>query len=229
MPKNKFQASQNNLFDMELIEHQQVADNAYLSESTQKMLLEMLHMGCNKFVISSMLQMANVPARFVQYMEGPVITHRCGWMDSIPNWVFNAVYVERLEKIFEELKQGKPGELATPAEVLACIYPASMEAPMMSHWADTYFWCGATVIPRHRPDYCASPEKFWEHIGSSPISYERVRHDFEYIGRDIRAKVIKHAPRTLAKGFAKTASKQAEKVQDKKEPETVQINLLDFM
>jgi hypothetical protein len=220
------------LFDIEQIEREQVANNGYLSDSTQFMMMEMMKMGCNKFVISALLEMASVPKPFIQYMEGPVITHSCGWMDSIPDWVFQACYVERLEKIFEELKQGKPGDLATPAEALACMYPASMEAPMQSHWAECYFWCGATVIPRHRPHQCKSAEEFFASIGQQyPITYQKVKHDFEYLARDIRQKVIKYAPKSApagkgkGKGFAPKPEPQAQA----QEPETVQVNLLDLM
>ncbi len=223
MPKKN---TANSLFDLEQVERDQVASNIHLTESTKKMLMGMMQLGCNKIIVSSMLEMAGVPNPFIQYLEGPVITHRCGWMDSIPPWVFNAVYVERLELIFKELEQGKPGTLATAAEVMACIYPASMEAPLMSHWADTYFWCGSVVIPRHRPDWCPSAQHFWNHIGqSNPIPFSRVKQDFEYIGRDIREKVIKHAPKPVPQG--KSAPVKPEPPAS--EPETVQIDLFDLL
>ncbi len=231
-------STENALFDVEQIEKEQVSNNGYLSEQTQFMMLEMMKMGCNKSAISMLLEMAGISREWIKYLEGPVVCHGNDWMDTIPAWLINACYVERLERIFEELKQGEVGTMATPAEVLACIYPASMQAPMHSNWSDVYFWCGATVMPRHRPGWCKTPQDFWNHLGSEEISYRRIQHDYEYIARDIRQKVLAHAPkaaktpRTPAKG--KSASLEMPDLEpspatSEPEAETLQVNLFDLI
>lgn len=235
---------QQSLFDIEQIaadqlqsqlQSQQQQTKDCLSPNTQELMKLLAQMGCNPGVFSLLFEMAQLPKELVFYMEGPVITHKSCWADTIPGWLLNAVYRQRMEQIFKELNSGKITKLATPAEVLCCIYPASFEGPLCSHWSDVYLWCGAQVIPTYNDKVSLqNADDFWAHVGSSPISFSRIKNDYEYIAWDIREKVVKNAASRCKKA---TNSVSAKPSKSSKKPEkeypavqqaAFQVNLFDI-
>ena len=98
----------------------------------------LLENGANKEVIAAMLEIAQFSIHHVRWLAGLVIVHQSLWMETLPKWLIEAIYLDRLERIFQEHEIGEIGVLATPAEVLACMYPATMEAPLHSDWVNVY-------------------------------------------------------------------------------------------
>lgn len=122
-----------------------------MTDASKAMMLMLIEMGMNPQAIGAlMLTMAGHNIQHIRYMTGPVITHRSAWMDMLPPWIVPAIYKDRLEQIFIEAEAGEEvATLATYAEGLAYMYPASMEAPLSNEWSNIYFWLSQEVIPKH--------------------------------------------------------------------------------
>jgi hypothetical protein len=78
----------------------------------------------------------------------PVIVWPSPWQDTMPEWIKPAVTVERLLMNMTALKGGEM--TATDAEVLAYIYPLSLEHPMSTDSSEIYLYTSAKVIARHK-------------------------------------------------------------------------------
>jgi hypothetical protein len=66
----------------------------------------------------------------------PIIVYPGGWGDSLPEWLKNAITLERLEMNLRALK----GEEVTGTEAEACayLYTASLAASMDNDWVQIY-------------------------------------------------------------------------------------------
>lgn len=163
-----------------------------LSSQNQQMMLLMMEMGTDKEVLAALLEIAAVSIHHVRWLAGPIIVQKSPWSDTIPTWLLKAIYRDRLEQIFTEMETGEIGELATPAEVMACIYPASMDAPLYRDWVDVYMWCGNEVFTKHKR--LPKGKTFWSIIGQNPpIQFSSIKQDYNQIARDIRRTVIAQA------------------------------------
>jgi hypothetical protein len=78
----------------------------------------------------------------------PIIVWPSPWLDTMPEWIKAAVTVERLLMNMTALKGGEM--TATDAEVLAYMYPLSLEHPMSTDWSEIYVYISAKVIARHK-------------------------------------------------------------------------------
>jgi hypothetical protein len=78
----------------------------------------------------------------------PIIVWPGGWLDTLPDWIKPAITMERLIENMKALKGETP--TATEAEVLAYMYPRTMEAALDSDWTQIYLYISARVISRHR-------------------------------------------------------------------------------
>jgi len=78
----------------------------------------------------------------------PVIVMPGGWGDDLPDWLKQAITLERLIANIEGLKTGKM--TATDAEACAYLFTASLEAPLDHDWAQIYFYVATRVYERHR-------------------------------------------------------------------------------
>ena len=160
----------------------------------KKMTNLLLENGANKEVIATMLEIAQFSIHHVRWLAGPVIVHRCPWSETLPPWLLKACLLERLERIFEEHDAGQVGNLATNAEILACMYPASMEAPMHREWVDLYLWLGNDVMTRH--NRLSTGQNFWELLDKDcPPKFEQLKSSHSQIARDIRRKVVEEGKR----------------------------------
>ena len=145
----------------------------------------------------------------------------------MPSWLPKACLLERLDLIFEERKTGKVGDLATQAEVLACIYPASLEAPLDRDWTDVYLWVGNEVMQRHNR---LKEQNLWELINEDrPPQFARIKPSYDQLARDIRRKVVEEGKKC---GWGKrekatpARSPNPQTTQDvKREPSVVQMSL----
>ena len=78
----------------------------------------------------------------------PIIVWPSPWQDTMPEWIKPAITVERLIENMKALKGETP--TATDAEVLAYMYPLSLEAPMGSDWTQIYLYISTKVVARHK-------------------------------------------------------------------------------
>lgn len=85
----------------------------------------------------------------------PIVLHRSPWADTLPEWVRGQIIIERMIALIK----GEPG-MATDAEAMAYIYPASLDAPLDHDWTEIYLYvstktmesAGKTVPPDVRVD-----------------------------------------------------------------------------
>jgi len=78
----------------------------------------------------------------------PIIVFPGGWGDTLPEWLKNAITLERL---MENVKALKGEELTgTDAEACAYLYTAGLTAPMDSDWSQIYLYITGKVIKQHQ-------------------------------------------------------------------------------
>lgn len=87
-------------------------------------------------------------SEIVGALTDPIIAYPGAWMDTIPDWVKDAIPLERLVMNMKALK----GEemTGTDAEALAYMMPASMEFPLNHDWTQIYLYLATTVMTRHK-------------------------------------------------------------------------------
>jgi len=78
----------------------------------------------------------------------PIIVYPSGWQDTMPDWIKPTITMERLIENMKALKGETP--TATDAEVLAYMYPRSLEAPLDSDWTQIYLYISSKVVARHK-------------------------------------------------------------------------------
>lgn len=81
-------------------------------------------------------------------LTDPIIVYPGGWGDSLPEWLKNAVTLERLT---ENTKATK-GELPTGTDAEACAYLniASLTMPIDSDWSQIYLYVAGKTYTRWR-------------------------------------------------------------------------------
>jgi len=79
-------------------------------------------------------------------LTDPILVFPGGWGDTLPEWLKNAITLERLEMNMKALK----GEemTGTDAEACAYLYTASLTAPMDSDWTQIYLYIATQVYRR---------------------------------------------------------------------------------
>ena len=120
-----------------------------MEDRTLQLITAFSKLDANPQITSVLMEMAQLDRRFVRYMAGPVIIHRSPWAESLPPWVIPAVYADRAEQIAQEVHEGTIGELATPLEVMAYMYPATLDAPLSYEWVQAYLHCGQEALTKH--------------------------------------------------------------------------------
>jgi hypothetical protein len=78
----------------------------------------------------------------------PIIVWPGPWQDTMPEWIKAAITTERLIESMKALKGEKP--TGTNAEVLAYMYPRSLEAPLDSDWTHIYLYVSTRVMSIHK-------------------------------------------------------------------------------
>lgn len=68
----------------------------------------------------------------------PIIVYPSGWQDTLPDWIKSQITLERLIMNVKVLKEG--GVPVGDTEVLAYIYPRTLEAPMSEQWTRIYMY-----------------------------------------------------------------------------------------
>jgi hypothetical protein len=171
-----------------------------LSPSCRKILQLLTEQGLNKTVTASLLELAGTDTKIVRYIAGPIITQQNGWQQSVPNWVWRAIAVDRLSIALDEIDKGEVGTLASSSEVLALMMPITFEVPLSAAYTDVYLWASYDALTRHKPYKEYNYEKIWQNIGTDPIDYQKIQLDYENLAADIRSRVVQYA---AEKGWGK--------------------------
>lgn len=120
-----------------------------MDERTLQLITAFAQLDANPQITSLLMEMAELDRRLVRYMAGPVIIHLSPWAETLPAWVIPAIYADRAEQIAKEVCNGTVGELATSLEVMAYMYPATMDAPLAYEWVQVYLSCGQQALTKH--------------------------------------------------------------------------------
>lgn len=165
--------------------------------ASEIMLVRLAELGAPKTLIAAFLEMDRVHRDHLRYLLGPVVQHQSDWRDATPSWLYAAVTAGRLRVILAERAEGCIGWQVAPEEITACLYPATMDAPMRSEYADLYLWASAQANARHldKPLY-----EVWRMLGHDPLPDRMFtkecggyHHLYRDLCRDIRSRVVKHA------------------------------------
>jgi len=81
-------------------------------------------------------------------LTDPIIVYPGGWGDSLPEWLKNAITLERLTENMKETKGGQP--TGTDAEACAYLNTASLTAPMDGDWSQIYLYVAGKTYTRWR-------------------------------------------------------------------------------
>ncbi|WP_324665140.1 hypothetical protein VLL09_01340 [Dehalococcoides mccartyi] len=81
-------------------------------------------------------------------LTDPIIVYPGGWGDTLPEWLKNAITLERLT---DNMKATK-GELLTGTDAEACAYlnTASLTIPMDGDWSQIYLYVAGKTYTRWR-------------------------------------------------------------------------------
>ena len=81
-------------------------------------------------------------------LTDPIIVFPGGWGDTLPEWLKNAITVERLAMNMKALK----GEEMTGTDTEACayLYTTSLTAPLDHDWTQIYLYIANKVYKAHR-------------------------------------------------------------------------------
>ena len=85
-------------------------------------------------------------SELVGALADSIIVFPGGWGDTIPDWLKNAITLERLEMNMRELKGEEP--TGTDAEACAYLYTAALTQPMDYDWGQIYLYIATKVYGR---------------------------------------------------------------------------------
>ena len=78
----------------------------------------------------------------------PILVFPGGWGDTLPEWLKNAITLERLEMNVRALK--REGMTGTDAEACAYLYTAGLTTPMDHDWSQIYLHIAGKTYARHK-------------------------------------------------------------------------------
>jgi hypothetical protein len=84
----------------------------------------------------------------VDTLTDPIIVYPGGWGDSLPEWLKNAVTLERLTDNMKTAEGEQP--TGTDAEACAYLNAASLTMPMDSDWTQIYLYVAGKTYTRWR-------------------------------------------------------------------------------
>ncbi|WP_323222343.1 hypothetical protein [Spirulina sp. 06S082] len=175
---------------VQLLDIPEQGDRPSSNPRTQKMLRLLLEMDCSNELIAALLELSEFSIHHIRYLAGPISVHQCSWSESLPQWLPKAIYLDRFDAIVAETEKGIVGELATPSEVAACIYPATLIAPLERYWAAVYLWAANESMTKHGK--LPEGRTFWEVQGIQPVQMSGYikTECYDRIARDIRRRVV---------------------------------------
>lgn len=78
----------------------------------------------------------------------PIIVYPGGWGDTLPEWLKNAITLERLTQNMKATKGEQP--TGTDAEACAYLSTASLTAPMADDWSQIYLYVAGKTYRQWR-------------------------------------------------------------------------------
>lgn len=81
-------------------------------------------------------------------LTDPIIVYPGGWGDSLPEWLKNAITLERLTENMKATNGEQP--TGTDAEACAYLNTASLTAPMDNDWSQIYLYVAGKTYSRWR-------------------------------------------------------------------------------
>ena len=78
----------------------------------------------------------------------PIIVYPGGWGDTLPDWLKEAITLERLETNIKTLNKDEP--TGTNSEACAYLYTAGLTAPMDGDWSQIYLYVATQTYARHK-------------------------------------------------------------------------------
>ncbi len=145
----------------------------------------------------------------------PVIVWPGPWQEDTPKWIFEAITMERLIMEMKSIK-GEP-VTATDAEVVAYMYPRTLENPLDHDWTEIYCYTAQKVVAFHR--HTEFPEG--ERVKKLSDWQERLLAQLKY---DIYQSRMKHRAETRRqqrapeRQAAKEQATQKKIIQEKLQP-----------
>jgi hypothetical protein len=85
-------------------------------------------------------------SELVGAIADPIIAFPGGWGGTIPDWLKNAITLERLEMVMRELKGEEP--TGTDAEACAYLYTTALTQPLDRDWGEIYLYIATKVYSR---------------------------------------------------------------------------------
>jgi hypothetical protein len=82
----------------------------------------------------------------VGILTDPIIVYPGGWGDRLPEWLKNAIILERLTENMKSTKGAQP--MGTDAEACAYLNTASLTMPMDSDWSQIYLYVAGKTYKR---------------------------------------------------------------------------------
>ncbi len=79
-------------------------------------------------------------------LTDPIIVYPGGWGDTLPEWLKNAIVLERLTENMKETKGEQP--TGTDAEACAYLNTASLTVPMDNDWSQIYLYVASKTYSR---------------------------------------------------------------------------------
>ena len=79
-------------------------------------------------------------------LTDPIIAWPSGWMDSIPERVKEQIPIQRMIMNMQYAKGMIPRRTGTDAEVVAYMFPRTMDAPMDRDWTDIYMYAANQCV-----------------------------------------------------------------------------------
>jgi hypothetical protein len=87
-------------------------------------------------------------SEIVGRLTDPIIVFPGGWGDTLPDWLKNAITLERLETNIRASRGEEP--TGTDAEACAYLYAAGLTAPMDHNWSQIYLFVAGKTYSRHK-------------------------------------------------------------------------------
>ena len=78
----------------------------------------------------------------------PIIVYPGGWGDTLPDWLKEAITLERLKTNIKTLNKDDP--TGTNAEACAYLYTAGLTAPMDHDWSQIYLYVATQTYAKYK-------------------------------------------------------------------------------
>jgi hypothetical protein len=138
-----------------------------------------------------------------------------GWGDTLPDWIKEAITIERLIENVKHLKGEEP--TGTDAEAVAYLYTASLTAPMDSDWIQIYLYLTRKVMLQNKKIEGDVP---------ADIKVESINDHQQMELR--RFKRWLYETRVRARQDKDRSERQEQKEQAKKQKEVLQPKMFEF-